>query len=735
MSIDRKGLVRRHNPKLSKVDSLSPFTVGNGEFCFTADVTGLQSFPEAYLSGIPLCTMSNWGWHSFPTRQAASGEALRLTGYDTYGRTVYYPVHADGQKALYDCLRQNPHRFHLGQLGFCIRSGSGRSHEASSGSDHAGEVRSDDSERMSIDDIRGIDQKLDLWTGILHSGFEVDGKRVSVKTCCHPNRDAIGVHVESGLLADGRVSVELRFPYPSERMAAANWNKPERHTTRLAYRSRTHALIVRVIDDTTYFATLHYPEDTWVRQVDDHSLMITPKGQVAALELTCCFDKTYPRECPSSYESVETASEQYWSEFWNDGGAIELSESSHPEALELERRVVLSQYLTAIQCSGSLPPQETGLTCNSWYGKFHLEMHWWHAAHFALWDRAHMLERSLWWYQSILPKARALAAEQEYKGARWPKMVGPDGAQSPSPIAPLLIWQQPHPIFLAELCYRARTHFDPNSRSSLDRNRDLSFLEIYKDIVFESAEFMVSFAYYDSLRDRYVLGPPVIPVQENHAPEITINPTFEIQYFKYGLRIAQRWRERLGLSRSPRWDDVISKLSGLPARDGVYLAHEDCPDTFESFNYDHPSMLYALGVLPDDSSVDHDIMRRTLLRVIEDWQWERAWGWDFPACAMTAARLGEPEIAIDLLMYDCVKNRYLNNGHVWQRPNLPLYLPANGGLLTAIAMMAAGWDRRRHPRERDCAESQSGGMRAGTAIRFPDSGKWRVISERILPYV
>jgi len=86
--------------------------------------------------------------------------------------------------------------------------------------------------------------------------------------------------------------------------------------------------------------------------------------------------------------------------------------STDERAGELERQIVLSQYLTAIQCAGSLPPQETGLTCNSWFGKYHLEMHWWHA-HFAAWGRTALLD-------------------------------------SPSPIGELLIWQQPHPISLRE---------------------------------------------------------------------------------------------------------------------------------------------------------------------------------------------------------------------------------------------------------------------------------------------
>src|SRR5262249_56066875 len=118
---------------------------------------------------------------------------------------------------------------------------------------------------------------------------------------------------------------------------------------------------------------------------------------------------------------VESA--EHWRRFWVEGGAIELADSRDPRAAELERRIVLSQYLTAIQCSGNQPPQETGLTVNSWYGKFHLEMHWWHAAHFAHWNRLPLFERSLDWYDSILPQARALAHSQGYSGARCPKMV------------------------------------------------------------------------------------------------------------------------------------------------------------------------------------------------------------------------------------------------------------------------------------------------------------------------
>jgi len=309
------------------------------------------------------------------------------------------------------------------------------------------------------------------------------------------------------------------------------------------------------------------------------------------------------------------ASAIHWNRFWSSGAAVELSESRDPRAPELERRIVLSQYLTAIQSAGSQPPQETGLTCNSWYGKFHLEMHWWHAAHFALWNRPALLRRSLAWYRRILPIAREIARRQGYEGVRWPKMVGPDGRNSPSSVGPLLIWQQPHPIALAELCFQAAPR--------------RVFLELYAQIVFETADFMASYAHWDAAAHRYVLGPPVIPAQENHPARETWNPTFELAYWAHGLKLAQLWRKRLGLPPEPRWEQVRRNLSALPVKDGLYLAHENCPMTFTERNRDHPSMLAALGVLPGEG-VDRETMRRTLKKVLEVWRWPETWGWDFP---------------------------------------------------------------------------------------------------------
>ena len=185
-------------------------------------------------------------------------------------------------------------------------------------------------------------------------------------------------------------------------------------------------------------------------------------------------------------------------------------------------------------------------------------------------------------------------------------------------------------------------------------------------------------------------GPPVIPAQENHPARETWNPTYELEYWRYGLKKANEWRVRLGLKRNKNWDRIVAKLSKLPEKDGVYLAHENNPTTYTERNIDHPSMLAALGVLTGEM-VDRETMRRTLKKVMKEWTWADTWGWDYPMTAMTAAKLGEPEIAIQALLLDTPKNSYVQSGHNYQRENLPLYLPGNGGLLYAVALMAGGW--------------------------------------------
>ncbi len=657
--IDRKSLVTRHNPKITKVEPYSPLSIGNGEFAFSADITGLQSFPESY--HVPLGTQSHWGWHSSIEPDHYSFKDIRHEELDTYGRKVAYPLYPEDKKEAYHWLRQNPHRLHLGQLSFILIKENG--------------------ERAEVTDLQQTEQELNLWNGCLYSEFELEGVPVQVITAVHGENDQVGVKVISPLTEDGRLQVTLKFPAPDmfaeewDECVHLDWGNPDRHETKVVEQSEGKVVLQRTLDKEGYEVSWTWSHGTISNPAPHEYLLIPPRNsEITEFTFTVAFGKNTVDL--TDVEELFRSSHKYWEGFWISGGAIDLSGSEDPRADELERRVVLSQFLTAIHSAGSLPPQETGLMYNSWFGKFHLEMHWWHGAHFPLWGRSHLLEKSLHWYNEILPLAKSLAESQGYEGARWPKQVGPDGKQSPSMISPVLIWQQPHPIALAELCYQAQ----PVERT----------LDKWKDLVFETAQFMSSFAVWDSETQRYVLGPPLIPAQENHKPEESLNPTFELEYWKHGLELAMKWAERTGVEAPSKWRKVAEGMAKPTHKDGVYLAHESCPETFTKYNHDHPSMVGALGILPG-ALIDKGIMLETLKQVKEEWQWDTAWGWDFPMCAMTAARLGEPQLAVDFLLMEAKKNTYLPNGHNFQRDGLTAYLPGNGGLLTAVAMMACAW--------------------------------------------
>lgn len=705
--IDRHALVTRHNVTLHQLDVENPLTVGNGEFAFTVDATGLQTFESLFTNTIPLGTLSQWGWHMTPTTNDWSIEKFQFKEFNVNGRAVgYADVPGNRRTPEINWLRSSPHRLHLGQIGLWLTRFDGQ--------------------RATAADLKNIEQTLDLWRGEIVSRFECDGEPVTVRTLCHPTRDLLAVRIESPLVARGQIGVQLHFPYGTGATVTADWTKPEAHQTSVSQASSCEARFARTLDAEGYQVHASWSQGARLSPLAAHEYVVkrgapiaeparhnsairqpVPLAGAAAdrLEFVCEFTPGFSPESLPVFRNVQSAARDHWEDFWESGGAIDLSQSRDLRWRELERRIVLSQYLTAIQCSGSLPPQETGLTYNSWEGKFHLEMHWWHAAHFALWDRLPLLERSLGYYDRILNRAEATARRQGYAGARWPKMTSPSGAESPSPVGPFLIWQQPHPIFYAELCYRQSP-----SRATLRR---------FEQVVNATAEFMASYPEWSQSRGQFNLGPVLQCAQEIFPKDRTLNPTFELTYWRWALETAQQWRLRLGQNRAAHWDEILRRLAPAPQEQGKYLFAETATGTYTDKKWidDHPSVTAALGMLPGPG-IDRERMRATLHWICENWNWPDTWGWDYGMVAMTAARLGEPERAVDALLLDTPKNYYRINGHNHQRPGLTIYLPGNGSLLYATAMMCAGWD---------------GVSKKQVAPGFPTNGQWVVRYENLRP--
>ena len=390
---------------------------------------------------------------------------------------------------------------------------------------------------------------------------------------------------------------------------------------------------------------------------------------------------------------------------------MDFSECTDPRAKELERRVVLSQYLTQVNCANNMPPQETGLTYNSWFGRPHLEMTWWHMVDFALWKRPEVLETILKWYnQTAYPVARQIAERQGFKGVRWMKMTDPWAGEAPSNTGSFLIWQQPHYIYLAEEMYRAK----PTAET----------LKEYGEQVEETAVFMADFVSYDKKSGKYFLQ-GATAMQESMSKDFSYNHPFELAYWQYGLSVANSSGESVrGSPATPSGTTSSSNMSPLPRRRTASIppvcrkGKTDHLKSFDPFDAvgsgkqivtpprpftdkcrnDHPAVLGACGLLPSQSTpytllYNKDKMKATLDWVMENWNWPTTWGWDYGMTAMAAARLGQPETALKALLIDTQKNTYLKNGHNFQTADrLRIYLPGNGALLTAIAMMCAGWD-------------------------------------------
>jgi protein-glucosylgalactosylhydroxylysine glucosidase len=157
--IDRQALVTRHNVVLTQPDPWSTLQVGNGEFAFAVDITGLQTFPADYRKGIQLGTQAQWAWATDPNPEGYRAEDV-FSPYDAHGRVVVYAdglgklkhsANPDRAKKANAWLRENPHRLQLGRLGLVLR-------------DHRGTP-------VTLAGLEKTRQVLDLWAGAIQSQF------------------------------------------------------------------------------------------------------------------------------------------------------------------------------------------------------------------------------------------------------------------------------------------------------------------------------------------------------------------------------------------------------------------------------------------------------------------------------------------------------------------------------------------------------------------------------------
>ena len=106
--IDRHALVARHAIELTAPHPEHVLSVGNGDFAFTADVTGLQTFTDYHNPALAIrrgevavntCTMTSWGWHEMPNPHGYTLDDA-MSSYQTARGPVSYPDKHDMEAAM-----------------------------------------------------------------------------------------------------------------------------------------------------------------------------------------------------------------------------------------------------------------------------------------------------------------------------------------------------------------------------------------------------------------------------------------------------------------------------------------------------------------------------------------------------------------------------------------------------------------------------------------------------------
>ena len=417
-AIDRRAVIARHPLTTAVADAsqLSPldvFTIGNGDFAINVDATGLQTLNATFATAAPslldLNSLSSWAWHSTPSSfpsvadpaaylRAMNWSYLATAVSAAENRTVPYLVGSNMTSTYGGWTARNPHRAGLGQLS--LRAVC------------AGAALGDDPEPLLATAIVNLTSALDTWAGGVTAAFTLLAPAaaafaVTVATAVHPDVDLASTRVTCARTAGAGgcpTAVRLALPYSMASGPSANtWGFPNAHTSIVVVNASapgaTRVSILHTADDLATTVDCEWDDARWtfVRTDAPHAFaLVPPRGAAAAaVELSCVWAPAglrYPIGAVSSayvrakvaatrallggaarfplYADVQAAQAAMFAGFWGGGSFVELAASGAPDALELERRVVLSRYLTRVNSAGASPPQETGLISNSWAGKF-----------------------------------------------------------------------------------------------------------------------------------------------------------------------------------------------------------------------------------------------------------------------------------------------------------------------------------------------------------------------------
>lgn len=259
---------------------------------------------------------------------------------------VNYNQPNPAESEISNWLIQNPQRVNLATIGFSF---------------------GDDD--MTEEKLEDKSQTLDLWTGQISSAFAYNGAPVKVETWADSSSDTIGIAIKSELLSADSLGIFFDFPLPTRNKFDAPFvgvfNATDQHITSLEA-GENSATIRHDIDATSYYVTVAWDANAEISGPFDgtHRYMLKPLQGVKKIKLSVTFSPAPSTDAPS-FAEISTASTSWWESFWRSGAFIDLTGANSPNATELQRRTILSQYLTAVNSASSYPPQGEWLALNS----------------------------------------------------------------------------------------------------------------------------------------------------------------------------------------------------------------------------------------------------------------------------------------------------------------------------------------------------------------------------------
>ena len=588
----KKSDIIKYNLKFNHIDSKNPVTIGNGDFAITLDQTGTQSLYEIY-KDIPLSTMSNKNWFYKDKKDIkpsyVDGKAYMLFNLDN--------------DPNYQTNRQYPFKYSFMQI-----------------------LLYDNDKLIDINNIKDVEQELDLYKGIVTSSFNYREKINKTTSFIYQDHDEFNFKLQSDNL-----NLALKFNYPSY--------------TKNGYRQDILPNVL-VKEDRI---TLLYDDKNSL------SFKLKSSSKYQIVENTLIFDDN---NVSFSLALDEIKEGKFLDEFWKcDNGIIIDNE-------ELVKKMVLSKYLLHVNSTGIYPPQESGLTYNCWNSKFHLEMHLIHSLWNIYNNHVDDLVKSFDYYLSIMPLSLKRASLNGYKGLRFPKMTGPDGEDSPSNIGPLLIWQAPHILFMLQEIYYLY-------------NKE-NIIKKYEPLISGTIDFMISFL---TLKDfKYQMLDPLLEACESIPLDRCQNPSFELEYWRYTLERQPKIDTVLYGHQRYDYLDITSKIITPKEDDGIYLKTYGVIDKYDLYK-DHPTEGFLMSFFKS-KIVDKEKMVKTIDYILKNMDLSSYWGWDFPFLGLSLLNCGEIEKSIEVTQLNTINNQYLYNGYnTSPRDDLKAYLPGNGAFL------------------------------------------------------